>query len=108
MCGGVCTDIATSIDHCGQCDNPCSLPNANVACHNAVCTLISCLDGYEDANGIVADGCETQSDPEGGCNCRAADGEAVWGGLGLVGLLLGRRRRPSRSNRRHSCASRSQ
>lgn len=45
-CSGVCFDLATSVDHCGACDNACpDSPNASPVCVRSVCGL-ACDPGY--------------------------------------------------------------
>lgn len=53
-------DLAVDPRNCGQCGRACAFDNANVGCDEAVCILTSCTDGFGDANGIIADGCECQ------------------------------------------------
>ncbi len=47
-----------SLDHCGACGVPCSHPNAQSSCSLGVCSLLSCNEGYADADGLSQNGCE--------------------------------------------------
>ncbi|MHC4837584.1 MAG: MopE-related protein [Planctomycetota bacterium] len=51
-------DLTTDPAHCGACDNTCALDNAEVACIEGGCTIALCAEGFGDANGEAADGCE--------------------------------------------------
>jgi hypothetical protein len=59
-CGGSCSDPATSLEHCGTCDNPCPTA-ANIAstCEMGMCGFGGCDAGYSDCDGTPANGCET-------------------------------------------------
>ncbi len=46
-------------ENCGGCDVLCDPANAIGACVDGVCTIIGCLDGWDNCNGLAADGCET-------------------------------------------------
>jgi hypothetical protein len=54
-------DLAADVQNCGQCGRACAFDNANPACDDAVCVVASCAEGFGDANGIVADGCECRT-----------------------------------------------
>ncbi len=64
-CNGVADDgceIDTDHDpqHCGDCDAPaCVVPNATPDCAAGRCAVRSCNSGFDDCNGLAADGCET-------------------------------------------------
>ena len=51
-------DVAVDPNNCGMCGRMCSLDHAQPGCDGGVCVLVSCLEGFGDANGIQADGCE--------------------------------------------------
>ncbi len=57
---GACGDAeAPSPEACGEC----SLPNAEEACYEGLCSLIACHDGFFDLNEEVEDGCEYACSP---------------------------------------------
>ena len=62
-CSGDCVDPLNDFDFCGGCDaDPCpDFPNATDVCEMGVCALGDCDPGWNDCNGVQADGCETQS-----------------------------------------------
>ena len=45
-------------NNCGACDYVCNLDHAVEICDQGGCAIGSCDPGWEDCNGIVADGCE--------------------------------------------------
>jgi hypothetical protein len=51
-------DLATSLQHCGACNTPCTPPFALPQCAGGVCGIIACLQDHWNLNGLVADGCE--------------------------------------------------
>ncbi len=51
-------DLTSDVFNCGACDNPCLYPNGRTACVDSACRVEGCLDGWYDANGDDADGCE--------------------------------------------------
>ncbi|MBI5528785.1 MAG: choice-of-anchor D domain-containing protein [Deltaproteobacteria bacterium] len=62
------TNLATSLDHCGDCETSCAAPNATPACGAAGCVISSCDEGFKNCNGVFGDGCEAgvEDDPQ---NC---------------------------------------
>lgn len=53
------TDLTTSVDHCGACGDPCSLPNATMTCQGAACQFVSCDNDWRDCDGnLQGNGCE--------------------------------------------------
>lgn len=62
-CNGVAadgceTDLASTVAHCGGCQQPCQQPPNGVArCTIGVCAVASCHAGFADCNGVAADGC---------------------------------------------------
>ncbi|GAQ92394.1 hypothetical protein KFL_010040010, partial [Klebsormidium nitens] len=58
-CNGVCTDVNTDPNNCGDTCTTCSFDNAAAFCLDGVCTLGACNEGYYDCNGDSSDGCET-------------------------------------------------
>ena len=58
-CDGVgCVNLQTSEEHCGTCDNECSLPHATPVCENGECRIESCQSPYEDCDELASTGCE--------------------------------------------------
>ena len=55
------TNTATSVDNCGECDQPCSTPHAVPTCADAFCKVLRCDPGFSDCNGASGDGCETRT-----------------------------------------------
>ncbi|MFC1610159.1 trypsin-like serine protease [Myxococcota bacterium] len=98
-CGGECTDLGTSVEHCGGCDNPCTPPHATGVCEGGVCQIGTCGSGYQDADGAVINGCEkslTKKKKDGGCAAAPRSLAAGLAVLGLLGLFLrATRKRPS-------------
>jgi len=67
-----CTvDTATSMDHCGGCNQKCALSNASETCAGGACKIVACEGAYLDCNGEASDGCEsnpaTDANNCGGC-----------------------------------------
>jgi len=64
-------NINTNVNNCGSCGNVCNLPNANEICSAGTCQVGTCSSGYEDCNGLPADGCEINTNTNvnncGGC-----------------------------------------
>ena len=84
-CNGDPTDgceanLATDRLHCGVCDKGCEFPNAAGSCNDSACEIGACAEGFENCNGLAADGCEidtnTDEDNCGGCGdeCAAING----------------------------------
>jgi hypothetical protein len=69
--------LNTDIEHCGQCDSPCELDNAEAQCQGGECLIVACMDGFRNCNQHTDDGCETdiESDPShcGTCYERCSD-----------------------------------
>ncbi len=67
-------EVLTDLENCGACDAVCAPPRAVPACEAGTCTIVDCDPGWDDCNGDVIDGCETDlTDPGlcGGCGLRA-------------------------------------
>ncbi|MBI4701568.1 MAG: hypothetical protein HY744_10470 [Deltaproteobacteria bacterium] len=57
-CDGVCVDVATDVENCGECSQSCpTAPMTAVECVDGKC-VTSCPSGLTDCNGVPADGCE--------------------------------------------------
>jgi len=52
-------DTQTSPQHCGFCNNACSVPNGTGKCVAGACQVGSCAAGYGDCDGLAANGCES-------------------------------------------------
>jgi streptogramin lyase len=48
------------VNNCGRCGNVCNLPNATPACNMGACRIATCNPGFENADGITENGCETR------------------------------------------------
>lgn len=57
-CADRCVDLATALDHCGACGNPCRLDHAEPACRDGACAIAACAPGFADCDGVPATGCE--------------------------------------------------
>ncbi|MFA5625834.1 MAG: hypothetical protein WC966_12430 [Bradymonadales bacterium] len=54
LCGDSCVNLASSIDHCGSCNNNCTtdkVPDSNSVYCDSVCTASSCNSGYYLSDG---------------------------------------------------------
>ena len=61
-CNGNASDgceanYSTSVSHCGGCNIACAFPNASAFC-NGQCQLGTCMQGFDDCDGVVSNGCE--------------------------------------------------
>lgn len=85
-CAGVCVDVAASVDHCGQCDDPCEVPaNTDVGCETGLCQSAGCQPGFYECNGIADDGCESDT----ACSCTPGEQQACYEGPpGTAGVGL--------------------
>ena len=76
-CNGLLSDgceVNKNIDvsNCGGCNNICDLPNTAVnGCVSGSCKVVSCVNGYDNCNGLDSDGCEVNKNIDvnncGGC-----------------------------------------
>jgi len=63
-----CSEDGTdAIDHCGGCNNVCTVEHGTPTCANdgndlCYCAIESCYDNWHDTNSVYTDGCECQSD----------------------------------------------
>lgn len=87
------TDIRTNMNHCGGCNQKCTIPNATAACVEGACQLDSCTQRHEtrsafswgDCDGDPANGCEVDimnSNAHcGACNHSCPDGQVCFDGV---------------------------
>lgn len=54
------SNLSSSLNHCGACGNVCSFPNASASC-SGQCQLASCNANYGNCDGILSNGCETNT-----------------------------------------------
>jgi hypothetical protein len=75
VCGGECVNVDESDDHCGGCDSPCE-PGVNqtATCNGGSCER-DCNEGYFNANGDPADGCECEITNGGEETCDGVDND---------------------------------
>ena len=57
-CEGSCVDLLTNPSFCGACDHACDSAQGEVECNQGRCEMLSCVDGWHDANNTGDDGCE--------------------------------------------------
>jgi hypothetical protein len=83
LCNGVDDDCDGVIDEdvnfndprtCGGC-TPCDLPNAIEGCSNGGCTVVACLPGWVDLDGLASTGCEHACTPTGPETCDGIDND---------------------------------
>ena len=60
-CAGACVDIEANTANCGACGNTCGGANAAPACAAGRCGIARCIAPYEDCDGELANGCETNT-----------------------------------------------
>ncbi|WP_181234177.1 choice-of-anchor L domain-containing protein [Enhygromyxa salina] len=71
-CGGECENLADDPENCGECDNLCpDFPNAEDLCTMGGCDMGDCEGNWNDCNGNIMDGCETQA------MCACVPGEEI-------------------------------
>jgi hypothetical protein len=56
-------DLTTDARNCGACGTVCTIINGVGACEESACAVGSCLDGFYDVDGNVANGCEYACTP---------------------------------------------
>ncbi len=56
------TNLLTDPMHCGDCSTVCELPHAEQSCVSGRCMIAGCTAPYDNCNGTVDDGCETNLD----------------------------------------------
>ena len=57
--GDGCEIDLWSVDHCGACGQPCSLPHADPTCEAGSCAVSACHPGWGDCDNGAVNGCET-------------------------------------------------
>ena len=80
--GNGCEATFTSAEHCGGCDQPCMASDfphvAEVSCTGTSCILVACDEGFDDCDGALATGCETNLNTDsnncGGCDAICTSG----------------------------------
>jgi hypothetical protein len=53
------TNLRSDVSHCGACNNVCVGANATMVCVNGTCRIGVCDPGFDDCDGTVGNGCET-------------------------------------------------
>jgi alpha-tubulin suppressor-like RCC1 family protein len=62
-CGDRCVGHDDPVTGCGNPDcAPCLLPNATATCGGGACKVASCAAGFDDCDGVAANGCEANLD----------------------------------------------
>jgi hypothetical protein len=80
-CGGgvYCVDAQNDPANCGGCNQPCPAPNnAYKACSGGTCVVGPCLFGFEDCDGLAANGCEADLGLAANCGTCGHDCGAGW------------------------------
>lgn len=54
-----CETPLDTVTNCGECDEPCDLEHADGSCETGVCTLMTCLPGFDNCDDDPETGCET-------------------------------------------------
>ncbi len=70
-------DLQADAAHCGACNRPCALANADSTCAEGACRLDACRPGFADLDGVPATGCEYGCAPSNGGveRCDAVDND---------------------------------
>jgi len=76
------TNLDTSVGNCGYCGNVCTADNGTPGCADGDCEIASCNAGYDDCDGQLDNGCETDLTTTNDCGecsnqCTAESGTAV-------------------------------
>lgn len=72
-----------SLEHCGACGEVCEFDNGQAQCGAGACTFEGCVAPFSNCDGVLSNGCETDTDSSlehcGGCNigCAFAGASAV-------------------------------
>jgi len=80
-CGESCTDANNDEGNCGRCGNECNTNQATASCQDGLCSIVSCVPGWNDCDRVASNGCETQLNTLmncGGCGvtCSSSNGTA--------------------------------
>ncbi len=82
-CAGGCVDSTTNVDHCGACGKKCVVANGSPACATGKCAIASCKTPFENCDGDIANGCESDTtssrDHCGACGKQCAPANATGG-----------------------------
>ncbi|MCB9531743.1 MAG: hypothetical protein H6700_08255 [Myxococcales bacterium] len=65
------TDVTANPANCGGCGVVCQADNATATCADSACAIVTCTDGFTDADGDFTNGCEL----EGSTACEAGSDE---------------------------------
>lgn len=68
-CGQSCTELDSDPRNCGTCGRSCVIPNATASCIKGECAISACSEGFIDADGKIANGCELMSNCVAGKSC---------------------------------------
>jgi len=85
LCGNMCAETQTDPNNCGTCGTVCSFPHATAICMAGTCTIGMCNTGFANCNGVVADGCETNTMTD-AANCGACGNSCGAGGTCTMGV----------------------
>lgn len=81
-----CETSLTTLDNCGACGNTCAaLPHVELATCGDDCTITRCDAGFANADGVVANGCESPTTPYAPCT-RATASQVCGGGEDCVAV----------------------
>jgi len=61
-----CETQVNTLEHCGDCDQPCELDHADESCEDFQCVINHCDTGWLNCDALDADGCE-HDDNDGPC-----------------------------------------
>ena len=73
-CDGACVDTQTDPENCGGCGITCAVPNALAECVTGQCGLLECFEGWGNCDGLLATGCESESNCVSGVACQTVCG----------------------------------
>ena len=62
-----CEARLDSLTHCGACGSTCAHPNAMSSCASGSCAFVSCMSGFANCDGMLANGCEQRLDALDNC-----------------------------------------
>ncbi len=62
-CDGIdangCETALNTLSSCGACGTPCARANATADCASGTCHILTCAAGFDNCDGVDANGCET-------------------------------------------------